>query len=164
MKHSVCSWEMECVGMYVLVCKLSHVQLFVTPGTVGPQTSLSMEFSGKGHWSGCHCLLPRVFATQGPNLLSLCPQYWQADSSPLQNLRSPRNVIFPAKFRKEKKKKTCYLASLQTAVTPLDKPWDNSGCENTTYWPQVGELHIKGMILVSLDSCIFPDTEKSYIP
>ena len=122
MKHSVCSGEMECVGMCVLVCKLSHVQLFVTPGTVGPQTSLSMEFSGKGHWSGCHCLLPRVFATQGPNLLSLCPQYWQADSSPLQNLRSPRNVIFPAKFRKEKKKKPAIQPAFRLQSLPLISP------------------------------------------
>ena len=28
------------------------------------------------------------------------------------------------------------------------------------HWPQIAEVHIKGMISVSPDSCIFPYTEK----
>ena len=154
---------MQCVRVCVHVCKLSHMQLFMTPGTVGHQTPLPTEFSGQEHWSGCHFILQGIFVTQGSNLHFLHPLHWQADSLPLQNLRSPRNIIFPANSGK-KKKNTCYLASLQTTVTPHDEPWDNSGCENTTYWPQEAEVHIKGMISVSPNSCIFPYTEKRYIP
>ena len=32
--------------------------------------------------------------------------------------------------------------------------WENSG-----YWPQIAEVHIKGMVLVSPDSCICPYIE-----
>ena len=34
------------------------------------------------------------------------------------------------------------------------------GCENTGYWPQRAEVHIKGMTSVSPDSCIFPSKEQ----
>ena len=47
-------------------------------------------------------------------------------------------------------------SSHQTAATPYSESWGNSGCENTRYWPQIAEVHIKGMISVSPDSCIFP--------
>ena len=30
----------------------------------------------------------------------------------------------------------------------------------TGFWPQIAEIHMKGMISVSPDSCIFPDIEK----
>ena len=42
-----------------------------------------------------------------------------------------------------------------TTATPDAAPWGNSG-----YWAQVAEVHIKGMISVSPDSCIFPYIEK----
>ena len=37
----------------------------------------------------------------------------------------------------------------------------SSGYENIGSGPQIAEIHIKGMISVSPDSCIFPHTEKS---
>ena len=40
-----------CVCERVHACVLSHVQLFVTPWTVAPQTLPSMEFSRKEYWS-----------------------------------------------------------------------------------------------------------------
>ena len=44
------------VHMKAIVCEcthlLSHVQLFVTPWTVAPQTPLSMGFSRQEYWSG----------------------------------------------------------------------------------------------------------------
>ena len=36
-------------------------------------------------------------------------------------------------------------SSHQTAATPYGEPRGSSGCENTEYWPQIGEVHIKGM-------------------
>ena len=47
---------------------------------------------------------------------------------------------------------------------PLQLPdrahWGDSGWRKAGSWYQVAEMHIKGMISVSPDSCIFPDTEK----
>ena len=105
--------------MCVHVCKLSHVPLFMTPGTVGHQTPLSTEFSGQEHWSGCHFILQGIFVTQGSNLLFLHPLHWQADSLPLQNLRSPGNVIFPANSGKKKK----YLLSSQPSDCSHSPRW-----------------------------------------
>ena len=48
-------------------------------------------------------------------------------------------------------------SSHQTAAT-LDGA--ASERENTRYWPQIAEVHIKGMMSVSPDSCIFPYVEK----
>ena len=36
----------------------------------------------------------------------------------------------------------------QTAATPYGEPWGDSGCANTRFWPQIAEMHIKGMISV----------------
>ena len=35
-------------------------------------------------------------------------------------------------------------------------PEENSGYENTGYWPQIAEVPIKGITAVTGDSCIFP--------
>ena len=65
------------VHMKAIVCEcahlLGHVQLFVTPWTVTPQTPLSMGFSRQEYWSGLHDLLQGIYLTQesNPNLLSL---------------------------------------------------------------------------------------------
>ena len=51
-KTGVCPWFL-CVCVCVCVWKLlSHVQLFVTPGTVAHKVSLSMELSRLEYWSG----------------------------------------------------------------------------------------------------------------
>ena len=41
-----------------------------------------------------------------------------------------------------------------------DLPQGRSGCENPGYWLQMAEMHMKGMISVSPNSCIFPFIEK----
>ena len=67
--------------MCMLSC-FSHVQLFVTPGTVACQAPLSMEFSRKEYWSGL------TFPPPG-NLLNPGIESWslalQADSLPLSH-------------------------------------------------------------------------------
>ena len=40
----------------------------------------------------------------------------------------------------------------------------NSECENTEFWPQIAEVHIKGRISVGPHSCIFPNIHKSSLP
>ena len=51
----------------------------------------------------------------------------------------------------------------ETAATPNNDPRGSTGWQNTRYWPQVTEVHIKGIISMSPDSCIFPFKEKHYI-
>ena len=46
---------------------LSHVWLFVTPWTVAYRLLHPWDFPGKGTGVGCHCLLQRIFLTQGSN-------------------------------------------------------------------------------------------------
>ena len=62
---------------------LSPVRLFVTPGTVAHQVSLSMNFPGKNIGVGCHFLLQGIFLIQG---LNPCHLHWQADSLPVRHL------------------------------------------------------------------------------
>ena len=61
--------------------------------------------------------------------------------------------------RTQEGKNTC-PNSHQTAATPNSEPWESSGFGNTGYRPQIAEVHIKRMISVSPDCCIFPCIEK----
>ena len=59
-------------GVCVCVCTrtLSRVQLFVPPGTVTPQASLSMGFSRQEHWSGLPFPPPEDIPDPGIQLVS----------------------------------------------------------------------------------------------
>jgi len=57
----------------------------------------------------------------------------------------------------EETKNTCHLSSHYGAATLKGEA---AGCENTGYRPQRAEVHIKGMISVKSNSCIFPYIEK----
>ena len=61
-----------------------------TPCTVGYQAPLSMRFSRKEYWSGCHSLLQGIFPTQGsnPRLLNL-----QADSLLSEPPGKSKNIL-----------------------------------------------------------------------
>ena len=54
--------------------------------------------------------------------------------------------------------KHCQLSTV--AATMDVEPSGNTGCKNIGYGPQICEVHIKEMISVSPDSCIFPYMEK----
>ena len=51
-------------------------------------------------------------------------------------------------------------SSQQPLQLPSRAPWGDSGCRKAGSWYQVAKMHIKGMISVSPDSCVFPDREK----
>ena len=70
---------MVCVCMCVCVLLLSHVRVFVTPGTVACQAPLSMELSRENYWSGLLCPSPGDLLDPGikPRFPAL-----QADSLP----------------------------------------------------------------------------------
>ena len=82
-----------CIYIYcVCVCacarahSLSSVQLFATPWTRVHQAPLSVNSPGKNIGVSCHFLPQGIFPTQGLNLHLL---HWQANSLPLNYLRSP---------------------------------------------------------------------------
>ena len=64
-------------SMMCMLSHLSHVQLFVTLGTVVCQAPLSMGFSRQEQWSGLHALLQGLFSTQGSNPHLLRLLHWQ---------------------------------------------------------------------------------------
>ena len=67
-------------------------------------------------------------------------------------------LVSPEELRKEKN--NLPFGNQQTAVIPHGEPRGNSGCENTGSWPYISKLHIKGMISVNPDCCIFSYLEK----
>ena len=50
----------------------------------------------------------------------------------------------------------CYLAGISLESLPTVSPKEAQDGKNTVYWPQREEVHRKGMISASPDSCIFP--------
>ena len=74
---------------------------------------------------------------------------------------SPPSVNFWVQ-RAPKKNNTCYPAAI------IHSPqWVSRGMgdvKNTGYWPQIAEMHIKSIILVNPDSCIFLYIKKCQIP
>ena len=65
----------------------------------------------------------------------------------------PGELLSPTALRKN----TCDSTASRTAVTPSVSPKGAQDVKNTGYWPQMAEMHMKGM---STDSYIFPYIEK----
>ena len=61
-------------------------------------------------------------------------------------------------LRKLKEKNICHQAAIRLQPLPMVSPKETQDVK--THWPQIAEVHIKGMISVSPDSCIFPYLEK----
>ena len=82
-------WEGNNVCVCVCVCvMLSCVQLFTTPWAVACQALLSMGFSRKEYWMGCHFLLQGIFPTQGLNTCLLHLLHSHMDSLPFCHIRN----------------------------------------------------------------------------
>ena len=96
--------------LYVCVCILSHVKLFVTPWNIACRASLSMGLSWQEYWSGLHFPIQGIFLTQGSILCLLHLLYWEVDVSPLWHLESPNQkslgtrhcLLFPSSSEGEK--------------------------------------------------------------
>ena len=70
-----------------------------------------------------------------------------------------RELVNPRELRKEKN--IYHLAAIRPQPLLMVSPEEgNSGSENTGNWPHTAEVPIRGMISVSLDSCIFSYLEK----
>ena len=51
----------------------------------------------------------------------------------------------------QEKKNICHLAAIRLQPLPMLSPKETQDVEDTGYWPQIGEVPIKGMISVSPD-------------
>ena len=76
----------------------SCIQLFVTPGTVARQSSLSMGFSKQEYWSGLAC--PPLGDLPDPGIEPPPPAApaLQADSLLLATREAPINVMLLSRF------------------------------------------------------------------
>ena len=108
---------------------------------------------------------PGPQAQSGCLLLSLVLSKWMV----------LRNIIFPAiSVNKDvtviselmslegtqKEKSACHLAATRLQPLLMVSRKEAQDVKSTEYWPQIAETHIKGIISVSPDSCIFPYIEK----
>ena len=71
--------------LYVSLCVLSHVQLFVTLLTVAHQSSLPVVFSKHKYSSGLSLPPPRYLPNPGIEPTLLCFLLWQGDSLPVRH-------------------------------------------------------------------------------
>ena len=58
-------------------------------------------------------------------------------------------------WRNSGRKEYLPFSSHRTVATPHGEPWGN-WCENIGFWPQMAEVHTKGIISMCPDSCIVP--------
>ena len=107
-------------------------------------------------WQGCQdCSMGEmaVFSVSG------CWETWISKCKKKKMKLDP--YLTPEKWNiswcisKQRMSRSSVIAALQR------EPWGNLGCENSGYWSQIAEVHIKRMSSVSPDSCIFPYIEKS---
>ena len=92
----MCAYVCVCVCARAL-SRFTHVQPFVTIGTVARQAPLSMGFSRQEYWSGLPCPPPGDLPHPGIQPTSPIPWAWQADSLPLSHRGSPLNLLGDSK-------------------------------------------------------------------
>ena len=73
----VCVYVFLCV--HTCICTQSSLTLW---GSSPPGSSVRGDSPGKNSVVGCHCLLQRIFPTQGSNLCLFCLLRWQVGSLP----------------------------------------------------------------------------------
>ena len=86
---------------------------------------------------------------------SNCSHHGWWAGQPWGNSRRKEYLIFPVLNTDSK-----YLSISRLQPLPTMSPEENLGCENLGFWPNIAETHISRMISMSLDTCIFPYTEK----
>ena len=88
-KIKICLIKGNALKAILLMCSVSHLQLFVNPLTVACQAPLSMEFSMQKYWSGLPFPTPWFFPAPESNPHHLHLLHWQGNSLPLCHLGSP---------------------------------------------------------------------------
>ena len=67
------------MSVYVYMCVLISVCLFVIPQTVASRLLYPWDSIGKNTGVGCHFLLQGILLTQGSHPHLWCPLQWQAN-------------------------------------------------------------------------------------
>ena len=80
-----------------MLSRFSHVQIFVTLGTIVCQAPLSMGFSRQNTGVGCHAFFQGIFPTQGSKLRCLCLLHSRWILYLLSHLGSQINQIYSSK-------------------------------------------------------------------
>ena len=70
----------------------------------------------------------------------------------------------PALQVTQEEKEHLWSDSHQAAATPYQEPWETQDVKNSRVRAPIAEMHMKGMISLRPDSCIFPYKEKHPIP
>ena len=86
------------MGLCVRECTLGHARLFTTPWTVAHQAALSMGFPRQEYWSRLPCPPPGDPPDPGIAPRLSCLLHWQAGSSLLRHLGSPRLGLADANY------------------------------------------------------------------
>ena len=81
--------ELQLINKWVICAMVSHVWLFATLWTIDHQAPLSIGFSRQGYWSGLPFLTPGDLSNPGIEPMSPASPALQADSLPLNHLKSP---------------------------------------------------------------------------
>ena len=71
-----------------------------------------------------------------------------------------QSLVIPALQALGKEKNICDLSAIRLQPLPTESPEELRKWKIIGYWPQIAEMHMKGMISVSPDSWIFPYIEK----
>ena len=101
-------------------------------------------------------------------LLSLCWSVKWSIFLPYQQTRMSQSSLilalqkwFPEPSGQSGRRIPAQSGSRQVAATPCDEHWGTPNVENVGCCPQIVEMHMKGMISVNPDSCIFPYVESA---
>ena len=84
LRKALCVCVRACVCVYSCVCTLASAlsHLWLSGVCSPPGSSVRGDSPGKNSVVGCHCLLQRIFLTQGSNLRLFCLLRWQVGSLP----------------------------------------------------------------------------------
>ena len=110
----------------------------------------------------CHMLKPLIANSSLGTFLDHGSENWNISCHISKQECHSHQRFLPSKYESLNPKGTeegeQYLrpGRLQDVATPSGEHWGTQDPENIGYWPQGAEMHMKGMISVSLDSCIFP--------
>ena len=95
--------------IHLLLLFSRYVSLFATPGLQPTRLLCPWDFPGNNTAVGCHCLLQRIFLTQGSNPCLLPLLHWQVDSLPLAPPGKPKCPV-------KKKKKALHFGLTSISI------------------------------------------------
>ena len=124
---------------------------------------------GKGIHVQALWLKDHIFKNPDLGMLILALESWEMEYFlPYQSTRMSQSLATVATTNgkavnpeeTQERKNACYLAAIRLQPLPTVSPGKTQDVKNARNQPQIAEVHVKGMILLSPDSRIFPNIEK----